>query len=100
MSKKPSLGDPTLFIALAAENRLAAHREAEAWGVVEDLARAYSLRLGPPSQTAFELSAKFMQQAQASLAKIMIDPQYAALPPLAETSGHAHALVVMLLEAL
>lgn len=87
--------DPTLFIVLASENGATAQRDADAWGVVANLARAIAHREGGDVEHA----AAFAGKAREDLHKLMTNPLYAGVPPLAETSAHVHKLIVDLAEA-
>jgi len=100
MPRNPNpIGDPNVFIALAAENGAYAQRDADAWGVVADLARVLSLKqLGDRASLA--LAAEFDAKARDDLHKLMTSPLYAVLPPLAETNKHVHQLLVSLLESM
>lgn len=90
------IGDPNVFIALAAENGAAAQRDSEAWGVVANLARAVSLETTGQDKA---LAAEFERVAKVDLHKLMTNPLYAAIPPLAETSKHVHQIIMTLVEA-
>jgi hypothetical protein len=88
--------DPTLFIVLAAENGAAAQREADAWSVVANFARAIAHRDSGDAAHA----AAFAGRAREDLHKLMTNPLYAGIPPLAETSKHVHGWITMLADAL
>lgn len=90
------IGDPTGFIALAAERGAVAQRESDAWSVVSALARAYALRL---ERTGDSVAAEFELSARNALHRLETNPLYAAVPPLAETSAHVHRIILDLLEA-
>jgi hypothetical protein len=95
-SRKNLIGDPNVFIALAAENGAVAQRDAEAWSVVANLARALSFR----DSGDIALSKEFEKHARDELHRLMTNVLYAGVPPLAETSPHVHQLVLELTEAL
>lgn len=98
MPRDFNIGDPNLFIALAAENSATAQRDAAAWGVAADLARVIALKqLGDKASLA--LANEFETKARDDLHKLSTNAAYAALPPLAETSKHVHQLVLQLLTA-
>ena len=98
MSRSTSIGDPNVFIALAAANGAVAQRDADAWGVAADFARVLSLKQladGP----SLALAKEFEKKARDDLHQLMTSPRYAGVPPLAETSRHVHQLLVSLVEA-
>jgi len=94
--RKNLIGDPNVFIALAAENGAVAQRDAEAWSVIADLARAVAFR----DSGDVALSKEFEKHARDELHKLMTNALYAGVPPLAETSPHVQQLVLQLVEAL
>lgn len=96
MPKSPLGPDATSFIVLAAERGALAQRDADAWSVVANLARALAHR--DMGDTAH--SAAFAGRAREDLHKLMTNPLYAGVPPLAETNTHVSRLIKELLAAL
>jgi predicted glycosyl hydrolase (DUF1957 family) len=94
--KKNLIGDPNVFIALAAQNGAVAQREAQAWSVVANLARAVSLRDSGDAA----LSREFEKHARDELHVLMTNALYAGVLPLAETSPHVQQIILQLVEAL
>lgn len=94
------VGDPSYFVALAAERCLLSLREAEAWAVVEDASRALALRAGGADDVALELSAAHEAAAHQKMHDLETNELYATLLPLAVTHEQLHGVIVSLFESL